>query len=89
MEVWQQDLSNGLNTNQNCWTNLLDTSNQEELTNISTEYLPYKHGIGFKVSDNSFAVQGGDNASTVMSKLAYFDLTTHTWSSRKNNMPYI
>ncbi|CAO0799971.1 unnamed protein product [Mucor circinelloides] len=82
MEVWQQDLSNGLDIHHNCWTNLLGDSIDQEATNTTaTLYQPYKHGIGFKVSDGSFAVQGGDNASTAMSRLAYFDLTTHSWSS--------
>lgn len=89
MEVWQQDLSNGLDIHHNCWTNLLGASIDQEATNITTAlYQPYKHGIGFKVSDGSFAVQGGDNASTVMSRLAYFDLATHSWSSRKCTAAY-
>lgn len=83
MEVWQRDVSSGLDVHDNCWTNLLDDGIDQEATNISTAYQPYKHGIGFRVSDSSFAVQAGDNASTVMSSLAYFDLATHAWSSRK------
>ncbi|CEP09389.1 hypothetical protein [Parasitella parasitica] len=81
LEVWQQDLSNGMNVDQNCWTKLFDNSINEEATNIAKGYLPYKHGIGFRVSDRLFAVQGGDNASSLISKLAYFDLATRAWSS--------
>ncbi|KAK4510035.1 carnitine O-acetyltransferase yat1 [Mucor velutinosus] len=81
MEVWQRDVSNGLDIHHNCWTNLLDGGIDHETANITTAYQPYKHGIGFKVSDDSFAVQAGDNASTVMSRLAYFDLATYAWSS--------
>ncbi|CAO3613779.1 unnamed protein product [Mucor fragilis] len=81
MEVWQRDVSSGLDVHDNCWTNLLDDGIDQEATNISTAYQPYKHGIGFRVSDSSFSVQAGDNASTVMSSLAYFDLATHAWSS--------
>lgn len=49
----------------------------------TTDFAPFKNGIGFRYSNSSFAVQAGDNGTPVMSSMALFDLTTNTWSKRK------
>lgn len=75
LEVWTQDISIGFDTTKNCWENDTITTNQEFFS-------PYKNGIGFQYTNNSIAVQAGDNGSRVMSSMAIYDLNTTSWSDR-------
>ncbi|KAI7897962.1 uncharacterized protein BX663DRAFT_583041 [Cokeromyces recurvatus] len=43
---------------------------------------PYRNGIGFKISDTSFAIQAGDTSSpSLLSNLNLIDLLSHNWTS--------
>lgn len=79
LEVWTQDISNGLDTTRSCWIDR-SSSDSPSMAN-TTDFRPFKNGIGFRYSNSSFAVQAGDNGTPVMSSLALFDLTTNTWSN--------
>lgn len=79
LQVWQKDLSQGLDIAQNCWIELYSN----EVINATTDFAPYKNGIGFRASDTSFLAQGGDDTSSIMSNLVLFDTTNRSWSTRK------
>ncbi|KAI8052561.1 uncharacterized protein B0P05DRAFT_591734 [Gilbertella persicaria] len=70
LQVWSRDL---INAPENCW--IFHESNQTDL------YLPYRNGIGFKVSDTAIAAQAGDSNTSLLSNLSFFDLVTKTWST--------
>ncbi|KAI9480728.1 MAG: hypothetical protein EXX96DRAFT_563968 [Benjaminiella poitrasii] len=74
LEIWTRDLSDGLDIKaENCWTNVTAATNNN--------YSPYKNGIGFKITDSSFAIQAGDSTLSSMSSLALFDLLNQTWTT--------